>query len=84
MKCKGELSGLEMAMCSVVSLTSLLQQLPFNKSPGHVFISAEHLLYAGESLCFFLSVRFNMCIVHSIVPSPCLNTTIVPICKNKN
>jgi len=28
-------------------------------------ISAEHLLYADESLRFFLSELFNMCIVHT-------------------
>ena len=25
-----------------------------------------------------------MCIVHRYIPNSCLNTTIVPICKNKN
>ena len=25
-----------------------------------------------------------MCIVHGFIPNSCLNTTIVPICKNKN
>jgi len=52
----------------------------------HLLYSAEHLLYAGESLCFFLSfsLLFNMCIVHSFLPNSCLNTTIVPLYKNKN
>jgi len=37
------------------------------------------------NLCvFFLSELFNMSIVHGYVPNSCLNTTIVPICKNKN
>jgi len=37
------------------------------------------------NLCvFFLSELMNMCIVHGYVPNSCLNTTIVPICKNKN
>ena len=71
--------GLEMPMCSFVSLTSLLQKLPLNKAPGPDCISAEHLLYADESLCFFLSKLFNMCIVHGYIPNSCLNT-----CKNKN
>ena len=52
--------------------------------PGPDCVSAEHLLYADESLRFFLSELFNMCIVHGYIPSSCLNTTIVPICKNKN
>jgi len=25
-----------------------------------------------------------MCIVHGYIPNSCLNTTIIPICKNKN
>ena len=33
---------------------------------------------------FFFSELFNMCIVHRYIPNSCLNTTIVPICKNKN
>jgi len=79
--CKENYLGPEMAMCSIVSLTSLLQKLPLNKAPGLDFISAEYLLYAGESLCFFLRVLFNMCIVHGFVPNSCV--TIIPICKNK-
>jgi len=81
--CKNYL-GLEMPMCSFVSLASLLQKLPLNKAPGPDCISAEHLLYADESLRFFLSELFNMCIVHGYIPNSCSNTTIVPICKNKN
>ena len=51
--CKEIYLGTEMPMCSVVLLTSLLQKLLLNKAPGPDFISAEHLLYADESLCFF-------------------------------
>ena len=51
--CKENYLGLEMAMCSFVSLASLLQKLPLNKAPGPECISAEHLLYADESLRFF-------------------------------
>jgi len=82
--CKENHLGLEMPMYSFVSLTALHQKLPLNKSPGPDCISAEHLLCVGESLSFFLSALFNMCIVHGYVPKSCLNTTIVPICKNKN
>ena len=82
--CQENYLGLEMPMCSFVSLASLLQKLPLNKAPGPDCISAEHLLYADESLHFFLSELFNMCIVRGYTPDSCLNTTIVPICKNKN
>ena len=73
-----------MPMCSFVSLASLLQKLPLNKAPGLDCIAAEHPLCADESLRFFLSELFNMCIIHGYTPNSCLNTTIVPICKNKN
>jgi len=33
---------------------------------------------------FFLSELFNVCIVHGYIPNSCLNTTTVPISKNKN
>jgi len=57
--CNENYIGLEMPMRSFVSLTSLFQQLPLNKAPGPDCISAEHLLYAVESLRFFLSELFN-------------------------
>jgi len=72
-----------MLMCSVVSPISLLQKMPLNKAPGPDFISAKHLLYADESLCFFLSLLFNMCIVHGFLSNSCLNTSIVPYAKTK-
>jgi len=50
--CKENYLGLEMPMCSFVSLASLLQKLPLNKAPGPDRISAEHLLYADESAFF--------------------------------
>ena len=52
--------GLEILGCSFVSLTSLLQRLPLNKAPRPDCISAEHLLYADESL-LFLSVNCLIC-----------------------
>ena len=58
-----ELSGSWNAhvFCCLTDITS--SKLPLTKAPGSDFISAEHLLYAGQSLCFSLSVLFNMCIV---------------------
>ena len=82
--CKENYLGLEMPMCSFVSLASLLQKLPLNKAPGPDCISAEHLLYADESLRFFLSELLNMCIIQGYIPNSCLNTSVIPICKNKN
>ena len=50
--CKENYLGLEMAICSFVSLASLLQKLSLNKAPGPDCISAEHQLYADESTFF--------------------------------
>ena len=67
--CKNYL-GLEMAMCSFVSLASLLQKLPLHKAPGPDCISAEHLLYADESLRFF-SVNCLICVLFTgVYPIP--------------
>jgi len=70
--CKENYLRLEMPKCSFVSLASLLQKLPLNKAPGPDCISAEHLLYADESLRFFLSELFNRCIVHGYILKSCL------------
>ena len=68
--CKENYLGLEMPMCSFVSLASLLQKLPLNKSPEPDCISAEHLLYANESLRFF-SVNCLTCVLFTgIYPIP--------------
>jgi len=67
--CKEIYKGLEMPMCSFVFLTSLLQKVPLNKAPGPGCISVEHLLYADETLRFFLSELFDMCIVHGYIPN---------------
>jgi len=83
--CKNYL-GLEMPMCSFVSLASLLQKLPLNKAPGPDCISAEHLLHADESLRFFSVNCLTSVLLTGVgyIHNSCLNTTIVPICKNKN
>jgi len=60
--CKRNYVGLEMPMCSFVSSASLLQKLPLNNAPGPDCISAEHLLYADESLRFF-SVNCSACVL---------------------
>ena len=62
---------------------NLPESTPVIRIRSHLwFIPVPLLVY--ESLRFFLSELFNMCIVHGYVPNSCLNTTIVPICKNKN
>ena len=69
--CKENYLGLEMPMCSFVSLASLLQKLPLNKAPGPDCISAEHLLYMQMNLCVFFSVNCLTCVLFTgIYPIP--------------
>ena len=68
--CKENYLGLEMPMCSFVSLTSLLPKLSLNKAPGSDCISAEHLLYADESLRFFSVNCFIFVLFTGICPIP--------------
>ena len=68
--CKENYLDLGMPMCSFVSLSSLPQKLPLNKTPRPECISAEHLLYADESLRFF-SVNCLTCVLFTgIYPIP--------------
>ena len=56
--CNENYLGLEMPMCSVVSLISLLQKLPLDKAPGLiVFLLSTCCMQVN--LCFFLSELFN-------------------------
>ena len=82
--CKEICMGPEMAMCSVVSLTSLLQKLHLNKAPGpDLFLQSSCCmqvnLYAFFSMYCLMYALFTV-----LYLIPVLNTTIVPICKNKN
>ena len=81
---QGELCGSWNAHVFFCFVDTTSSKAALERDSGPDCISAEHLLYADESLRFFLSQLFNMCIVHGYVPNSCLNTTIVPICKNKN
>ena len=45
---------------------------------------AEHISYANSSVCNHLSSLFNVCLMHGEIPQECMQTVIVPICKNKN
>ena len=68
--------------CNVADVKHLLPPLPLNKSPGRDNISAEFIRFAHPSICIYLSVVFNLCTVHSFIPSQCLDTVIVPITKS--
>ena len=65
-------------------IKSLLHKLPLNRAAGKDGIFAEHIFYADSSVCNHLSSLFNVCLMHGKIPQECMQTVIVPICKNKN
>ena len=69
-------------MCNSFKIKSLLHKLPLNRSSGKDGIFAEHIFYADSSVCNHLSSLFNVCLMHGKIPQECMQTVIVPICKN--
>ena len=59
-------------------------KLPLNRAAGKDGSFAEHIFYADSSVCNHLSSLFNVCLMHGKIPQECMQTVIVPICKNKN
>ena len=71
-------------MCYVNTIQSLMCKLPFNSAVGSKGISAEHICFADSTVALYLSLFFNMCILHGYISKSCINTVIVPILENKN
>ena len=74
----------ELMMCNSFKIKSLLHKLPLNRAAGKDSIFAEHIFYADSIVCNHLSSLFNVCLMHGKIPQECMQTVIVPICKNKN
>jgi len=70
-------------MCNSFKIKSLLHKLPLNRAAGKDGNFAEHIFYAKSSVCNHLSSPFNVCLMHGKIPQECMQTVIVPICKNK-
>ena len=56
-------------------------KLPFNSAVGSDGISAKHICFADSTVALYLSLFFNICILHGYIFKPCINTVIVPILK---
>jgi len=80
----GNFAGIDVLMCNSSIIKSLLHKLPLNRAACKYGIFAEHNLYADSSVCKHLSGLFNVCLMHGKNPQECMQTVIVPICKNKN
>lgn len=68
---------------SAKDITKVLKEMKRGKSPGHDYLSVEHLQFAGPHLPRCLSMLFNLCISHSYLPEGMMKTLVVPIIKNK-
>jgi len=71
-------------MCNSFKIKPLLHKLPLNRAADKDGIFAECIFYADSSVCNHLSSLFNVCLMHDKIPQECMQTVIVPICKNKN
>jgi len=80
----GNFERVDELMCKSFKIKSLLHKLPLNRAAGKDGIFAEHIFYADSSVCSYLSSLFNVCLMHGKIPQECMQTVIVPICKNKN
>jgi len=80
----GNFEGIDELMCNSFKIKSLLHKLPLNGAAGKDDIFAEHIFYADSSVCNHLSSLFNVCLMRGKIPQECMQTVIVPICKNKN
>ena len=66
-----------------VALLTALQHLKLNKACGPDGIPAEAIEYGGQALMVHLSFLFSMFLTHSFLPTELIQTTLVPLLKNK-
>jgi hypothetical protein len=71
------------SVITVKAVSGIISAMANGKSPGHDSLSIEHLQHAGPHLARVLCLFFNVCLVHSYLPSDLMKTVIVPIVKNK-
>ena len=64
-------------------LLTALQNLKLNKACGPDGIPAEAIKYGGQALMVHLSFLFSMFLTHSFLPTELIQTTLVPLLKNK-
>jgi len=71
-------------MCNSYTIKSLLHKPSLNLAAGKDGFFAEHnIFYADSSMCSYLSF-FNVHLMHGKIPQECMQTVILPTCKNKN
>ncbi|XP_026331665.1 uncharacterized protein LOC113239015 [Hyposmocoma kahamanoa] len=61
----------------------LVRGMTRGKSPGHDYLSIEHLQHAGVHLPRVLAMLFTFCVGHTYLPEDMMKTVVVPIIKNR-
>ena len=79
-----QVNDVENFKCSVPLLNLLLNNLSLRCSSEADHLSAHHLCYADPSINIYLSILFNLCLFHGVIPDNCLASVIIPIVKDKN
>ena len=82
----GKLEGIQYTETMSVSteeVTETISKLKKGKSCGPDGICAEALKAAHRKVYLLLSLCFSLCKSHGYIPQPLIETTIVPIIKNK-
>ena len=69
---------------STKSVSEIIGKLECGKSAGPDGIGAEYLKFSNIKIHVLLSMCFTLCLAHGYLPPAMIETTIVPIVKNKS
>ena len=64
-------------------VSKIIGELKYGKASGSDGICAEYLKFAHDKLSILMSLCFSTCLSHGYLPPHMIETTIVPIVKNK-
>ena len=73
--------------CMIVSaqeVKHVIHKLNSGKAAGPDSLSAESLQFADNRLYTLLALCFSSVFIHGVVPSPLIDTLILPVVKNKS
>ena len=65
-------------------VSQIVDNLECGKSAGPDRICAEHLKFSNDKISILLALCFTVCLSHGYLPTALIETTIVPIVKNKS
>ena len=72
-------------LCDVGLIQAQLHKLKRKCAPGLDNICTEHLIYSHPLVSVHISMLFNLCLTHGLIPNRCIASMITPVVKsNKN